>query len=262
MGHGGKKIMARKARELSPIDSYSVVFKSAPDTTFSSNDIKTFLYALNYFKQDNNYQVLAYHLQSKAFYLVLADIKIGIDVFLRKLSVSFAKKYNALHVRHGDVFGGRAITTPAKTYDQVYTMICDTHNISKIIPSEYSSAKDYFDNPNVDYGYILQRFDTADNFNNFCNKYNAYSIEAFQHKLSDEELSKYIYDTFNVTMLDMKDMSKGIIASIVSQIVKITKASARQISRVTSLPLRYLWNLMKTNKESKVSKDNEKQKQS
>lgn len=248
--------MARKAREISLINSYTVIFNSANGIAFNNNDIKTFLFVLNANKQEDNYKVLGYYMQSKAFYLVLADINIGIDVFLRKISVSFAKRYNSVHARSGQVFKGRANTIPAKSYDKVYEMICNIHNLQKINNSDFCSRDNYFENKNIDYDYILQRFDTIENFENFCNKYNEQHTNVVGKKLSDEELVKYIYNTFSLTMIDMKDMSKGVLSKIISQIVKITKASARQISRVTSLPLRFLWEL--TKKSNNKVKDNEK----
>ncbi len=244
--------MARKAREISLIDSYTVVFSSAKDVTFDKEDMQGFLNTVNSFKLNENYEVLAYHLQPNIFYLVLADIHIGIDVLLRKVSTSFAKKYNYKHNHKGVVFGDRATTTPAETYTQVYNMICKIHSLNKITPSEFNSEKNYFDNNHIDHDYILQRFGSEQNFNSFCEKYNKENNESTLVKLSDEELGKYIHDTFNLTSVEIQQMPRGVISKVIDQVVKITKASARQISRVTSLPLRFLWGLLNKNKKTKV----------
>ena len=250
--------MARKARKISLINSYTIGFSSAEDVTFDSHDIEHFLSTVDAFKSDGSYKVIAYNLNSTNFYLALTDMKISIEVFLRKISVSFAKNYNASHGRRGEVFGGRASTVPAKDYNQVDEMICKIHNLSRLVKTNFTSEVGYFKNKHIDHDYALDRFGSEQNFRAFCKKYNSSKDNSFQRKLSDEELGDYIQEAFGMTTSEMHAMPKGVVETIIGQIVSITKASARQISRVTSLPLRFLWNLLKNNEKDKVQDNEEK----
>ncbi len=249
--------MARKAREISLINSYTVGFSSAGNVKFDKADIESFLSTIDLFKQDGSYKLIAYHCNATNFYLVLTDLKISIDILLRKISVSFAKKYNTLHSRRGEVFGSRANTVPAKDYNQLDNMICKIHNLNKITKTNFCSDKAYFANKLIDIDYATGRFGDEQGYKDFCKKYNQSKDSSFQRKLTDEELAKYINDTFTITMVDMQTMSKGVLETVISQVINITKASARQISRVTSLPLRFLWNLLGKNKKEKGEGDEE-----
>ena len=58
--------MARKAREISLINSYTVIFNSANGIAFNNNDIKTFLFVLNANKQEDNYKLKIIYDKEKA----------------------------------------------------------------------------------------------------------------------------------------------------------------------------------------------------
>ncbi len=249
--------MSRKARKISLIDSYTISFSSAENVQFDKHDIEQFLDTVDTFKEDSSYKVIAYNLNATNFYLAVADMTISIESWLRKVSVSFAKKFNARHSRRGIVFCGRATTVPAKDYNQVDEMICKVHNMSRLVKTTFTSEVGYFKNKHIDHEYVLGRFETEQNFRAFCKKYNNSKENVFQRKLSDEELGAYIKESFSMTATEMHSMPKGVVETIIGQIVSITKASARQISRVTSLPLRFLWGLLKNNEKDKVD-DNEK----
>ena len=249
--------MSRKARKISLIDSYTISFSSAEGVSFDKQDIEQFLFTVDSFKEENSYKVIAYNLNTTNFYLAITDMSISIESWLRKISVSFAKKFNSRHSRRGEVFCGRATTVPAKDYNQVDEMICKVHNMSRLVKTNFTSEVGYFKNKHIDHDYALGRFETEQGFRNFCKKYNNSNENTFQRKLSDEELEAYIKESFSMTATEMHSMPKGVVETIIGQIVNITKASARQISRVTSLPLRFLWNLLKNNDKDKVEEDEE-----
>ena len=57
---------------------------------------------------------------------------------------------------------------------------------------------------------------------------------------------------------DIKNLPKGKLKTLISEIILKTSASCRQIARITSLPLRMLWNLNKKNKTERGVNNGEK----
>ena len=248
--------MARKARELSIINSYAICFNAKDGVVFSNQDKLNFLHYINEIKKDS-FELLAYNLKDKAFYLVAFDIKMNIDILLRKICVKFAKKYNLAYRRTGKVFGDRASTTPAQNYDEVFSLVLRVHELNNLQPTKYCSFKKYFEDEFIDKDFILERFGSSEEFYKFSKDKNNMSTESLQKKLTDNELEQYIQDTYKLDGKEVKDLSKNKLNKLISNIVAITKASARQISRVTTIPLRYLWELGKKDNKKESKKDAE-----
>ena len=236
--------MARKAREISCINSYVICFNAKDYLQFDIGDKKNFLSLITSLKQDN-FELLAYNLQDRAFYFFAFDIKISIDILLRKIAVKFAKQYNQKHNRNGKVFADRAVTSPAQNYEDVLSMISKIHELSSLQQTKFCSYKNYFENSFIDASFVLENFDSQEDFFKFSKKSNLSQTESFQKKLSDDELEKYILDTYKLSSNDIQKLSDRKKENFVKNLIKLTKTSARQISRVTSLPLRFLWNLLK-----------------
>lgn len=236
--------MARKARELSYIKSYAISFNAKTNLQFDTSDKKNFLNLLTNVKK-NCFELLAYNLQDNAFYLFAYDIKISIDILLRRIAVKFAKFYNQRHNRSGKVFADRTTTSPAHTCEDALSMISKIHDIGSLQPTKFCSYKNYFENSNIDANFILENFDSQEEFYKFSKSATPSLIDSFQKKLSDDELEKYILDTYKLNSDNIQKLSQRKKENFVKSLIKLTKTSARQISRVTSLPLRFLWNLLK-----------------
>ncbi len=241
--------MARKPRELSIINSYAICFNASEGINFTSQDKQSFLQDIAEIKQ-GNFELLAYNLKDKAFYLFAFDIKMDIDILLRKICVKYAKQYNRQHKRHGKVFGDRASTTPAQNYEDVISLVLRVHELNELNPTKYCSYKKYFEDAFIDSAFILERFGSQEEFFAYSKNKNNMSAESLQKKLTDNELEKYIQDTYKLDGEKIKTLSENKLNKLITNIITITKASARQISRVTCLPLRYLWKLGKQEKEN------------
>ena len=57
--------MARKARVLSPINSYTILLKAYDDVSFSNHDLTMFLDTVSKYSNTLNYKFLAYDLNEK-----------------------------------------------------------------------------------------------------------------------------------------------------------------------------------------------------
>lgn len=240
--------MPRKAREISEINSYTIILKANDNLQFNSHDKELFLETLKKYSNVLNYKFIAYNLSDSLLTFVLYDCDTAIDTTMRKIVVSFVSKFNLYNNRSGKVFKGRFLSLPAHSVKEVWDMVYDVHSIQNL---EFNSLVNYFKNPYLNLECAKQFFKTEKNFNvaviNRNNK-NSLKTKIVKTKINDAELINYI--THEVMPIEeLKSLPKSKLNVYLTQIIKKTSASARQIARITSLPLRMLWNLVKTNKE-------------
>lgn len=230
--------MARKAREKSEIGIYMVNIKSVGDVEFSAEDKVNFLNILH----KNETFLLSYTMLNNSFLFVIKEDERTIDSILRKAVIKFVRKYNKSHNREGKVFAGRFASYASHTMQDVWKFIGDVHTMARFHTDAMSSSKDYFDNTYVRSDYSLRFFDSRVDFFDTC------SSEANLEnnlKLSDEEIANYIVNTFRIQPHSIAKLPDTIVESTIADVFKATKASARQLARITSLPLRMLWNVAK-----------------
>lgn len=230
--------MARKARERSEIGIYMVNIKSVADVQFDADDKVNFLNIM--LKNETN--LLSYTLLNNSFLFVIKEDDRSIDTILRKSVIKFVKKYNKKHDREGKVFNGRFLSYAAHTMNDVWKYIGNVHAFGRFYKESISSEKNYFENKHIKSEYSLRFFDSRMDFFDTCTQ----SIDLENNlKLSDEEVADYIKNTFQMEPHSISKMPDSIIESTIMQVFKVTKASARQVARITSLPLRLLWNVAK-----------------
>lgn len=230
--------MSRKARERSEIGIYMVNIKSVADVQFDADDKVNFLNIM--LKNETN--LLSYTLLNNSFLFVIKEDDRSIDTILRKSVIKFVKKYNKKHDREGKVFNGRFLSYAAHTMNDVWKYISNVHAFGRFYKESISSEKNYFENKYIKSEYSLRFFDSRMDFFDTCTQ----SIDLENNlKLSDEEVADYIKNTFQMEPHSISKMPDSIIESTIMQVFKVTKASARQVARITSLPLRLLWNVAK-----------------
>lgn len=230
--------MARKAREKSELGIYLVNLKSVDDVVFSNDDKINYLNIL----LKNETPCLGYTLLNNSFLLVIKEDYRTIDLILRQNSIKFVKKINRTHDRQGKVFAGRYSSIPAHTMNDVWKFIANIHKMSAMIKDNLSSANNYFGNKYVDFNYSLRFFESKADFIETCS---GISADETTLKMSDEEVKNYIVNTFQIQPHNISKMPQTLLDSTLYEIFKVTKASARQIARITSLPLRLLWGVAK-----------------
>ncbi len=230
--------MARKAREKSQLGIYLINIKSVDDLVFSSEDKINYLNIL----LKNNTKLLAYTLLDNSFIIVVKEEDKPIDSILRQSSIKFVKEFNKLNGRQGKVFYSRYTSFPANNIEDVRHFITNTHVMALFNEKVMSSAKGYFNNAYIDSKYALTYFHSKEKFEEACNK-SAFTESKI--KLNDEELTKYIINTFDIQPHNISKLPQTTLDNVIYDIVKGTKTSARQIARITSLPLRMLWKIVK-----------------
>lgn len=243
--------MARTAREKSELGIYLVTLKSVEDVLFNADDKINFLNIL----RKNQTTLLSYTLLNNSFLLVIKEDDKSLESILRQASIKFVKKYNKMYDRQGKVFSGRYSSYASHTMNDVWKFIANAHELATFNADAISSSDNYFENNYIDYNYTLRFFDNKASFFELCNNLNTSDNGI---KLSDEEIINYIINTFQVQPHNIAKMPQTLLENTVYQIFKTTKASARQVARITSLPLRLLWGVAKKLKPKsppKVSKN-------
>ena len=71
-------------------------------------------------------------------------------------------------------------------------------------------------------------------------------------RYNDEDIVNYIYQKYHIKATEINSLNKDALEKTIADIVKVTKASARQIGRITQVPLRFLWDLLSKNKKEKL----------
>ena len=230
--------MARKAREKSKLGIYMVSLKSVDGVVFDQNDKMNFLNIM----LGNDTFLLGYTLLDDTFLFVLKEDARSLDVLLRQATIKFVKKYNKAHDRQGKIFAGRYVSYPAQEMGQVWDFISETHSVATLCKTAMTSRENYFENRYIKSAYTLFFFDKKSEFFNKCC---SSAVESSQIKMNDEQIANYIIDTFKVQPHNICKMPESILQNVLLQTFEVTKASARQIGRITSLPLRMLWNVAK-----------------
>ena len=236
--------MARKARLISEINSYTILLKANTDIKFNSHDKQLFLETIKKYNDVLSYKFLAYNLTDEILSFVLYDCDTAIDTTMRKIVVSFVSKYNLFHNRNGKVFKDRFVSLPAHSVKDVWDMVYDVHNLSN---SEFNSVNDYFSNDYLNLECAKQFYGSKENFEvAVINRNNPETLKSkiVKTKIKDVDLLNYITQEI-MPINELTALPQNKLKTLLNEIIQKTSASARQIARITSLPLRLLWKLTK-----------------
>lgn len=249
--------MARKARKISPIHAYTVMLRVNDDILLDEYDQNMFLSLLCKYKT-LGYKVLAYDLLPETICFVLGEAKDNLELAMRKITVSFVTKYNAYHKHKGSILKDRFTSIPAETYDQLWDMVFDMNNMNG-----KNSGANYAHDSVIDIDMAIARFG---NINDFFVMQDARIknsqdriISAMTSKMQDSDLVDYFYEKYGMYPTELKYMGKNVVNSILADILKYTKASVRQIGRVTKISLKFLWNFSKRTRSTSAQTPKEKE---
>lgn len=234
--------MARKARLLSEINSYTIMLKADETLQFNSHDKQLFLETVQKYSPVLNYKFLAYNLTDNILSFVLYNCQTQLETTMRKIVISFVSKFNLYHNRTGKVFKDRFTSFPANTVNDVWDMVYNVHDLAK---TDFNSANDYFNDKYINTECAKQYFDSVENLNNiFKNNKNIEPLKTMvaKSKIKDAELINFITHEI-MPIEELQNLEQSKLKKLLLKIIKTTSASARQIARVTSLPLRMLWKL-------------------
>ncbi len=247
--------MARQARKNSLIGVYTVVLRGKTDI-FAHSKNRQILFACLEGKAGVGVSILAYAVGKKDAYFIVKENEKSLSEFMRSFSVKFASAYNKNNVHFGKVFYDRYLSEPLNNPAEVMQAIKSLHALEnnpaiKGAHKYVTSFKDYFDNCLIDSSYVVQQKGVEDFYNEKTLAEDKNVVALKMHKPNDEFVIDYIYRKYNIKVSDINKLSKSKISSIVQDVVLVTKASARQLGRLTSLPLRLLWSLTQKKEEQK-----------
>ena len=246
--------MARQARKYSEINTYTIVLRGRTDIFCSPARKSMFIDSM--LKHKDSANVYAYAITNTDAYIVVNVADGNISKYVKGVTVSFARKYN-LRFSFGKVFYDRYLSEPLNNTDSVLVAIKNINMITQtpgVDTSNWvSSYNDYFSDVLIDTSFV-----TA----NLGSKFEEYHLEnsgaqlVKAKKLDDQEVAEYIYRRYHIKAGEVCKLPKENLVSMVGEIMKVTKVSARQVARITMLPLRMLWNIAKKTKTmEKVKND-------
>ncbi len=239
--------MARQARKTSQIGVYTVVLRGKSDI-FANNKNKQMFFSCLDSKVTYGISILAYAVGKKDAYLVVKENEKSLSEFMRSFSVKFASAYNKINLHFGKVFYDRYLSEPLNTAQEVLQAIKSIHLLetNRALKGEHAyvtSLKNYFDNCLIDASYVVGEISKEQFYSLHTKQQKSAVLKVKLDKPNDEFVINYIYRKYNIKVSDINKLSKNKITSICEDVLLATKASARQIGRLTALPLRFLWSL-------------------
>lgn len=240
--------MSREGRKYSQLGTYTIVLRSKGAF---NNGQQLFFDVLNKHRKLNNVKVLAYAINSNDAYLVLHEGDLKISDLIKKITLSFINQFKKRFTIFSTVFHGRYLSEPLNSNDEILDAIVKINNLcdDKLAKDVYTTSRDkYFKNPNIDSEIIKENIGKRKFQKAHKIKFTPADLPLTIGKLSDSEVAEYIYLKYGIKASEVNKIKKSKLDKILLEIVDNTKASARQISRITKLSLRYLWGLIKKKK--------------
>lgn len=233
--------MARKARQISSIGIYTVVLRGKAECFEDASLKSAFLCSVYKYTSLNQCSLLAYALSSKDCYMVVKEKEDSLSNFIRRCSSLFARIYNKTH--SGKVFHDRYLSEALENDNQVIDAIKQINNMDLLNSDYLTSKENYFDDMFLDSSFVSDRFSKKEWKKEMTKPalQNEYKISV--GKLSDKQVADYILQKYNIKVTQISKINKNLLTQILKEVVSVTKASARQLGRITSLPLRFLWGL-------------------
>lgn len=234
--------MARQARKISSLGTYTVVLRGKTDCFEDAELRHTFLCCLYKYTSADECSVLAYAFSNKDCYLVVQEKEGTLSDFMRRSTGLFARLYNKKTLHMGKVFFDRYLSEPINTADDTVTAIKQVFKLENM--EGYTSCKaNYFKDMFVDSSFIRERFTRLQWRQELKKPIEKANYKISVGKLTDEQVSAYILQKHNIKVTQINKLNPNKLESVIREVVDVTKASARQLARITSLPLRLLWKL-------------------
>lgn len=257
--------MARKAREKSPVGIYTVRLKSTI-YSFTKEDHDLFLRALTSYQ---GYEVLSYFLSMNTLIFVLKEDELSLEQIMRKITVRFVSAYKKKHQIETAVFQDRYVSYAATSLEDAYGMLGRVNELRKKEEQmEFFTFPKKENDPYISHKFFEEHFSSYEEYEEKCCKQDT---KQMAKRFSDDELKDFLRLVYKVEDAhDLKKMPQNVVIEIISGILKFTSVSARQIARITTLPVRWLWKVTSqlkkpdwSKKEKQVKKEikNEKEKE-
>ena len=239
--------MARRARQKSEVDTYLIILKGDTELVFDDEDKSNLLgTAVDCFSCDNN-KVLAYSFDDYDFRFVVHE---GGDIAktIKQICISFASFYNKKRNRQGGVFRDRYESICAQNEKDMLYMISAVHYCTQ--NEKFNSRTDYFANQFVASKVVLKKFIIKKRCMEHLKQLKASEevqtlINKIATKYDDEDIAQLVEKEFETTIEELALLPNEDKRSVIEKIFEITRASTRQIVKVTGLPFRFVYSVIK-----------------
>ena len=240
--------MSREGRKYGELGTYTIVLRSKG--AFKSGQA-LFFDILNKQRNISNVKVLAYAINNNDAYLVLHEGELKISDLIKKITLSFVKQFKKRFKNFSTIFHGRYLSEELNSNEEVLDAIVKVNNLceDKFSKDPFTTSREkYFKNSNIDSDIVKKNFGKRKFEKAHKIKFAPADAPLSIGKLTDAEVAEYIYLKYGIKASDVNKIKKSKLDKILLEIVESTRASARQISRITKLSLRYLWGLLKKKK--------------
>lgn len=234
--------MARKARKTSSIGIYTVVLRGKVDCFKDASLKSAFLCSVYKYASANQCSLLAYAISNKDCYMVVQEKEDTLSNFIRRSTSLFARLYNKNNYA-GKVFHDRYLSEPLENENQAIDAIKQILNMDSLNDEYLTSRENYFDDMFVDSSFVANRFSKKEWKKEITKPAPQNSYKISVGKLTDKQVADYILQKYNIKVTQISKINKNLLTQILKEVVSVTKVSARQLGRITSLPLRFLWGL-------------------
>lgn len=244
--------MARVARKISPINCYTIIIRMDDGLLLDKNDHNMFLNILKKYEY-MEYKVLAFAMDRDIINVVFSNMT-NLECTMRKITVSFVGAYNKAHSHKGGILKDRFTSIGATTYDQLWDMVFDVNNMTTMTNSD----SDY-DNDVIARDMILSRFGSFEEMHEMARARLSTTpdrlVSTYSCRIKDEDLEKFISSKYGIEAKELINIPKRDLNYILHDIFFYTKASVRQMGRISKLSLKYLWEYVKKLKKGKSSEE-------
>lgn len=234
--------MARKAREKSPVGIYSIQIKSSL-YPFIKEDHILFMNTLTAYE---GYAILSYFLSPNLIAFVIQEKDLTLEQVMRKVMVKFVMAFKKKHDIHTEIFRERYSSAPALSLEDAYGMLGSIQALYKNHEKKkdvITAPFDFKEDPYIDHDFYIEHFSSYEDYDKKIHALNHSS--RIKNRLSDEELKELLKVMYQIDPKTMNQLPKNMVMQILGGILNFAKVSARQIARVTTLPVRWLWQVTK-----------------
>lgn len=239
--------MPRKAREKSETGIYHIMLRGIDkkDIFMVNMDYEKFLYYVERAMEISKFEIYGYCLMTNHVHILLKEGTEEIGDIIRRIAVGYAQYFNIKHGRTGHLFQNRFRSEPVN--DDVYflTVLRYIHQnpikanmVVNMEDYKWSSYNEYIMKSKMEIAntkFAMELFPNIQYFKKFMMEENKDKCLEYNERIryTDKEIEKMIMSIIDISKL--KELDKKTRDEVLREIKTVTKASNRQLSKVTGI---------------------------
>ncbi len=239
--------MARNPREKSETGVYHIMLRGIDkkDIFIVNRDYEKFLYYVERTMEISSFEIYGYCLMTNHVHILLKEGTEEIGDIVRRIAVGYAQYFNIKHGRTGHLFQNRFRSEPVN--DEIYflTVLRYIHQnptkanlVANLEDYKWSSYNEYIMKDKVgitNTSFAMELFPSIQSFEKFMAEENKDKCLEYNERIryTDRELEKIIMSITEISKL--KELDKKERDEVLKEIKTITKASNRQLSKITGI---------------------------